>query len=99
MSISFYIDKKNIALDQLFNGSGLFIPAAIIAANGITIPGQEKTEFITMDETRFEKIKKSKKMVITGTINTTGSDTKRPLWIYDKYSIKVKAGVKLKLKL
>ncbi|MFZ1458216.1 MAG: hypothetical protein WAT46_19390 [Saprospiraceae bacterium] len=94
-----FIDEKNIALDQLFNGSGLFIPAAIIAANGITIPGQEKTEFITMDETRFEKIKKSKKMVITGTINTTGSDTKRPLWIYDKYSIKVKAGVKLKLKL
>lgn len=52
-----------------------------------------------MDETRFEKIKKSKKMVITGTINTTGSEAKRPLWIYDKYNIKVKAGVKLKLKL
>jgi hypothetical protein len=94
-----FVDEKNIILDQLFNNTGLLLSAATLAPNGIALPGLEKTEFITMNQNRFEKLKKSKKLIITGTINTTGSDIKKALWIYDHYSLHLKAGVKLKLKL
>lgn len=94
-----FLDINNKPLDQLFSGVGLLLPAATLSSSGITAPGQEKTEFVTFDESRFAKIKQAKKMIITGTINTTGSDSKRPLWIYDRYAIKIKSGVKLKLNL
>ncbi len=95
---AFFIDENNKNIDQLFKGEGISLPAAPLQANGITSPGQDKTEFIDFDPIRFNKIRNLKKLVVVGYLNTTGSELKKPLWIYDRYSLGMKVGAKLKYK-
>ena len=95
---SYFMDENNKNIEQLFVGDGISLPPAPLQANGITTPGQDKTDLIDFDQNRFNKIRNSKKIVIVGYINTTGSELKKPLWIYDRYSLGLKVGAKLKYK-
>ena len=72
--------------------------AAALLPNGKTTPGDEKVDIITFDKSRFDKIKKVKRLVVFGYVNTTGSDQKTALWIYSTYGIGLKLGAILKLK-
>jgi len=93
---AFFLDESGNNIDQLFSGDGLKLAAAIIQSNGKTIPGAEKIDYIIFDQQRFEKIRKSKKLVLLGSFNTTGSEMKKSLWIYDTYGLGLKLGAKIK---
>lgn len=93
---AFFLDESGKNIDQLFSGDGLKLAAANIQPNGKTTPGAEKIDFITFDQPRFEKIRKSKRLVLLGSFNTTGSDMKKSLWIYDTYGLGLKLGAKIK---
>jgi hypothetical protein len=93
---AFFLDESGKKIDALFNGDGLTLSAASIQSNGKTTPGAEKTDYIIFDQERFEKIRKSKRLVLSGRFNTTGSDIKQSLWIYDTYGLGLKLGAKIK---
>ena len=93
---AFFLDESGKNIDQLFSGDGLKLASANIQPNGKTTPGAEKIDFITFDQPRFEKIRKSKRLVLLGSFNTTGSDMKKSLWIYDTYGLGLKLGAKIK---
>lgn len=93
---AFFLDESGNNIDQLFIGDGLNLTAATIQSNGKTIPGIEKIDYIIFDQQRFEKIKKSKRLVLLGSFNTTGSDMNKSLWIYDTYGLGLKLGAKIK---
>jgi hypothetical protein len=95
---AFFIDSEGKRLDQLFDGDGIILSAAKLLSNDKTIPGSEKIDYINFDKSRFENIRKGKKLAVFGYINTTGSEQKKALWIYDNYGIGLKLGAKLKLK-
>jgi len=92
---AFFLDESGKKLDQLFLGDGLSLSAASVLSNGKTVPGSEKTDFIAFSHERFENIRKSKKLILLGSFNTTGSDIKKSLWIYDTYGIGLKLGAKI----
>jgi hypothetical protein len=95
---AYFLDDGNKVIDQLFDGAGISLQAATLLATGITSQGKEKTDVFVFDQNRFAKIRNSRKMAITAHFNTTGSDQKKPLWIYDFYNIGVKLGVVFKYK-
>ncbi|MBC7884616.1 MAG: hypothetical protein H7X99_04035 [Saprospiraceae bacterium] len=95
---AYFLDDTGTNIDQLFSGDGILLPAATLQTNGKTLPGTEKIDFIDFDKTRFELIRKSKKLVLVATINTTGSDQKKELWVYDHYGIGLKLGAIIKYK-
>jgi hypothetical protein len=94
---AFFIDDNGNQIDQLFDNDGIRMNAAMLQPNGKTIPGIDKIEFINFDKARFDKIKNLKKLVVFGYVNTTDSDQKTALWIYDTYGIGLKLGAILKL--
>jgi hypothetical protein len=93
---AYFLDEQKNIIDQLFSGDGFVLPAATLLTNGKTIPGSEKTDFISFDKQRFDKIRKSKKLVLTGYLNTTNSDTRKSIWIYNTYGLGLKLGAKVK---
>ncbi len=95
---AFFVDENGMQIDQLFDGDGIKMNAAALLPNGKTTPGDEKVDIITFDKSRFDKIKKVKRLVVFGYVNTTGSDQKTALWIYSTYGIGLKLGAILKLK-
>lgn len=95
---AFFIDDDKRTLDKLFDGDGITLNAATLQPNGKTIEGKENIDFINFDKSRFDNIKNATSLVVFGYINTTGSDQKTPLWIYDSYGLGLKLGAKLKLK-
>jgi len=96
---AYFLDDNNRRLEQLFDSNGLTMAAANLLPDGTTSSGAEKTTITTFDNNKCKTIKTANKMVIVGTINTTNSNVKRPLWIYDNYGITFKCGAKLKYKL
>lgn len=91
---AFFLDADGKILDPLFTENGYVLPAAQIGPDGKTLPGKENTLVVTMDQQRYEKIKRSRRVAILGTINTTGSERKEPVWIYQDDGLAVKLGVK-----
>lgn len=89
---AYFLDTQGNVIDQLFSGEGIYMTAAPLQANGKTTAGIEKIDEIDFDPIRYQAISKSKKLAIISKINTTGSDTKTPLWIYDSYGIGLKLG-------
>lgn len=94
----YFLDDAGKPIEKLFGNEGIYLPAANILANGKTSPGVEKTDYIAFDNTKIKNIENSKKIAVVGYINTTNSDQKRSLWIYDSYGIGIKLGAKLKVK-
>jgi len=92
----FFLDENGNSIDQLFNGEGFDLEAAPVQGNGKTLPGIEKTDLISFNKERFEKIKKSKKIALVGKFNTTGSEQKKSWWIYDNYGLGLKLGAIIK---
>jgi len=95
---AYFIDELGNRTDQLFKDDGIRLNAAAIMANGRTVPGKEKIDYISFDKEKIERIRKTKKLVVFGYINTTGSDQKKSLWIYDTYGLGLKLGAILKYK-
>lgn len=95
---AYFIDNQGNRVEQLFDNEGIVLNAATLKSNGKTNPGVEKIDFIKFDKTRITNVLNSKKMVVFGYINTTDSDQKRSLWIYDNYGIGLKLGAILKVK-
>lgn len=93
-----FLDEDNRLIDVLFDGEGLDIAPATLNNNNQTTTPANKTAILTFDKERYEKVRKAKKLAVSGFINTTNSDQKRSLWIYDRYGIGVKLGARLKVK-
>ena len=96
---AYFLDENNKSILSLFKDDGLLIPAAPLNSNGTTSPGVIRSEIIDFDSVRFDKVRQSKRLAVVGQINTTGSDMKNPVWIYDNYGINLQVGAKLKLEL
>ena len=95
---AYFLDDIGSKIDKLFNNDGIVLGAAPLQENGITTPGSEKIDLLEFDKVRFDKIRKSKKLVLVASINTTGSEQKKSLWIYDNYGIGLKLGAIIKYK-
>ncbi len=93
-----FLDDNNHVIDILFDDEGLDITAAALNNNSQTTTSVEKTVFLNFDRDRYEKVRKASKIAIIGYLNTTNSDQKRSLWIYDSYSLGLKLGAKIKIK-
>lgn len=93
-----FLDDSNHILDVLFDGIGIEIPPAPLGSNNKTTQSTEKVHFLKFDKQRYEKVRKATKMVVSGYINTTNSEQKSSLWIYDQYGLGLKLGARIKVK-
>ncbi len=93
-----FLDDDNNVLDILFEGEGIDIAPALLGSNQQTTQATERTVFLSYDQERYDNVKTATKLAISGYINTTDSEQKRSLWIYDRYGLGVKIGAKLKVK-
>jgi len=87
---AYFLDDQNTTIDSLFDNR-LILPSASTDANGKSLGGEEQTEFTTFDESRFNEIKKTKRVLMQVKINTPS-----PTWIYSDYGILFKVGAKMK---
>ncbi|MBK9255796.1 MAG: hypothetical protein IPM42_09940 [Saprospiraceae bacterium] len=88
----YFLDTQGNVTDVLFDGNGIFIPKATLKPDGITFPGTEKTDFISFDKERYNKIRSSEKLVVTGKISSDNSQSGKSIWFYDQYGLTLKIG-------
>ncbi|KXK38805.1 MAG: hypothetical protein J5I52_09240 [Saprospiraceae bacterium] len=93
---SYFADNTGTIIDSLFNGKQT-IQAAVLGNNGRTLKPSEKTVILTVTKEKYDKLRGAKRMILNGTINTTGSENRNALWVYDDYGVGVKIGAKLKV--
>ncbi len=94
-----FLDVSNAPSLRLFGDDGFKLKAAPLKSDNTTSDPEIVETFIELDAQELEALKQSKRIVITGSINTTDSDIQKPLWIYDRYSISVKIGAILDVNL
>lgn len=94
----YFYTEDGTLLDSLFQNR-LFMPgAAVDASTGLSNGGKEVVTFENFDSAQLQKIKKTKKMLVSVKINT-GQVSEDPIWILNSYEIQFKVGAKVKTSL
>lgn len=86
-----FLNENNQIIDQMFEGDGLKLSAAILGPDGIALPPQEFETFLDFDVSRFDNIRTTKKVEITYRLSSENV-TSDPVWIYDDYAIGFRVG-------
>lgn len=87
-----FLNSLDEPLDVLFSNGGLLLPAAVLNSNGRTDKGKETINTVILSKERIDKIKDSKKIIVTGRLNSVNSQNGQSIWLYDDYDITLKVG-------
>ena len=87
-----FLKEESGQVDVLFDNGGLLLPAATLRSDGRTDKGKENIRTLNLPKEKLDKIKGSKKILITGKLNSVNSQNGQSLWLYDDYNITLKVG-------
>jgi hypothetical protein len=93
---AWFLDAQGQVLDSLFaEGPKTVVEAAPVDANGIATQTTQATHFITFDQQRFDKLRATSKVALSGAFSTTGNGTQTVKAIAGQ-GAEIRMGMKLK---
>ncbi len=88
---AFMIDQDGKSLGPLFD-TPIKLSAAPLKADGTTASATVENTISVYNKAKIDDLLRTKKLYFRGQLNTTDSQNKKTLWIYDRYSIGIKVG-------
>jgi hypothetical protein len=86
---AYFLDENGVVIDQLDDMENIKVDASTIDVNGKIITSSENQKVIKFDNERFEKLKKSKRILMTASFDTSKKYT-APVWLLENYGIDIK---------